>query len=214
MSEQTGWKHLVARRYNRRTVLSMSARAGVGAAGLALVGCGDDDDDEPAVVETPADQQEQEQAQAQEQAEPEPQAEEEMEEEEEQAPQVVADVQLLDVDSQGEPDSLDPQRATDTVSIALLRQLYSPLIKPDEAGILQAVIASEVPTVENGGISEDGLTYTFRLKPGLVWSDGQPLVAENFVTAAKRLFDPGSGLLPHHRRAGREPGGHRSALGG
>lgn len=197
MSEKTGWKHLVARRYNRRTVLSMSARAGVGAAGLALVGCGDDDDDEPAVAETPAEQQEQEQApaqeQAQEQAEPEPQAEEEMEEEEEQAPQVVADVQLLNVDSQGEPDSLDPQRATDTVSIALLKQLYSPLVLPDETGVPQAVIASEVPTVENGGISEDGLTYTFRLKPGLVWSDGAPLVAENFVTAAKRLFEPGSG---------------------
>jgi ABC-type nitrate/sulfonate/bicarbonate transport system substrate-binding protein len=39
------WNRLRAHRFSRRRILSLSARAGVGAAGLALVGCGDDDDD-------------------------------------------------------------------------------------------------------------------------------------------------------------------------
>ncbi len=46
MSEAKYWSRLGARRMGRRRLLSMGARAGVGAAGLALVGCGDDDDDE------------------------------------------------------------------------------------------------------------------------------------------------------------------------
>ena len=102
------------------------------------------------------------------------------------------DEQVLNVRLEGEPGSLDPQRATDTDSIAVLRQLYAGLLRLDENQEIQPDLAEEVPTVENGGISEDGLTYTFTLKEGLKWSDGEPLVAQAFVDAAKRLFEPGS----------------------
>jgi len=100
--------------------------------------------------------------------------------------------QVLRVRLEGEPGSLDPQRATDTDSIAILRQLYAGLLRLDEDQVIQADLAEEVPTVENGGISADGLTYTFRLQDGLMWSDGEPLVAQAFVDGAKRLFEPGS----------------------
>ena len=56
MSEQTYWHRVRRSQLSRRTLLSASARAGVGAAGLALVGCGDDDDDSAAVADLPADQ--------------------------------------------------------------------------------------------------------------------------------------------------------------
>jgi len=57
MPGTNGWGRLSQRRLSRRSILSASARAGVGAAGLALVGCGDDDDDGQAVAdETPDDQ--------------------------------------------------------------------------------------------------------------------------------------------------------------
>ena len=52
MSEQNYWQQLHRRRLSRRTMLTASAKAGVGAAGLALVGCGDDDDDD-AVADAP-----------------------------------------------------------------------------------------------------------------------------------------------------------------
>lgn len=40
---------------------------------------------------------------------------------------------------------------------------------------------TEMPSVENGGVSEDGQTITFHLKDGLTWSDGEPYTAEDFV---------------------------------
>lgn len=39
--------------------------------------------------------------------------------------------------------------------------------------------------------SEDGLTYTFKIKDGLVWSDGVPLTAEHFVYGIKRAIGYG-----------------------
>jgi len=101
--------------------------------------------------------------------------------------------QVLNVYLGGEPDTLDPQRATDTVSITVLRQIYSTLLTIDSSLDIQADLASEIPTVENGGISPDGLTYTFKLRDGLKWSDGTDLKAQAFVDGAKRLFDPGVG---------------------
>ncbi|GMU40809.1 MAG: oligopeptide ABC transporter substrate-binding protein [Chloroflexota bacterium] len=100
--------------------------------------------------------------------------------------------QTLRVNLPGEPPTLDPQRATDSVSNTILQNIYSGLLRvgPD----LQVLpdLAQEVPTVANGGISEDGLTYTFRLREGLKWSDGSPLAAQAFVDAAKRIFEPGA----------------------
>ena len=107
------------------------------------------------------------------------------------APDLTED-QVLNVRLEGEPGSLDPQRATDTDSIAVLKQLYAGLLRLDKDQVIQPDLATEVPTVANGGISEDGLTYTFHLKDGLKWSDGEPLVAQAFVDGAKRLFEPGS----------------------
>jgi len=55
---------------------------------------------------------------------------------------------------------------------------------------LEAVTAKEIPTVANGGISSDGLTYTFKLKPEVTWSDGQKVVAKDYVYAIKRMLSP------------------------
>ena len=103
-----------------------------------------------------------------------------------------ADAQVLRVRLSGEPQTLDPQRATDGASLSVIRNLHATLLRLDERQDVQPDLASEVPTLENGGISADGLTYTFKLRDGLRWSDGEPLVAQQFVDAARRLFEPGS----------------------
>ncbi len=101
--------------------------------------------------------------------------------------------QVLRTNLTSEPSTLDPQRASDQVSLTVVRNLYSGLLRLDAQDELVADCAAEVPTLENGGISEDGLTYTFTLREGLTWSDGTPLVAQSFVDGARRLFMPGSG---------------------
>ncbi len=51
-------------------------------------------------------------------------------------------------------------------------------------------LATEVPTLDNGGVSADGLTYTFTLRPGVTFHDGTALDANAVVTSYRRLYDP------------------------
>ncbi|MDA0264416.1 MAG: peptide ABC transporter substrate-binding protein [Chloroflexi bacterium] len=88
----------------------------------------------------------------------------------------------------GEPNTLDPQMASSLLEFSVLRQLSQGLLGFDKDLALTPLVASQVPTVENGGISADGLTYTFKLKDGVSWSDGQPLTAGDFVYIFKRLL--------------------------
>ncbi|MCC6935800.1 MAG: peptide ABC transporter substrate-binding protein [Thermomicrobiales bacterium] len=67
-----------------------------------------------------------------------------------------------------------------------------PLFEPDAAGTYQPVLAAEVPTLENGGISDDFLTITYRLKEGVTWSDGEPFTAEDIKFTFDVFMDPGS----------------------
>jgi peptide/nickel transport system substrate-binding protein len=57
--------------------------------------------------------------------------------------------------------------------------------------------ASEIPTVQNGGISPDATTWTFHLRPHLVWSDGQPYDARDVDFTWKLLLNPQfGGIFP------------------
>lgn len=89
-----------------------------------------------------------------------------------------------------EPTNLDPQRAAVVIDIGIVRELGRGLLWNDEKLRLTPMAAKEVPTQKNGGISRDGLVYTFRLREGLKWSDGQSLTATDFEYGAKRLLDP------------------------
>ncbi len=52
------------------------------------------------------------------------------------------------------------------------------------------VLVTEIPSTENGGISEDGRTITFKLRDDLVWSDGTPLTSADFVFTYQMSVDP------------------------
>ena len=67
-------------------------------------------------------------------------------------------VQVLNTNLGGEPQSLDPQRATDVTSIGVLENIYSTLLRLDEENNIQPDLAEVIPSVDNGGISADGLT--------------------------------------------------------
>lgn len=94
--------------------------------------------------------------------------------------------QVLRVPLGGEPATLDPNRASDSVSITVLNQLVRPLVYFD----------ADLNTVSEGGladsweVSEDGKTVTFHLKDGIKYSDGSAIVAADFVTSWRRLIDP------------------------
>src|SRR5262249_13837062 len=56
-----------------------------------------------------------------------------------------------------------------------------PLMTAAADGTLSSVLATEVPSKENGGISADGKTVTYKLKQGIRWADGQPFTADDVV---------------------------------
>ena len=54
-------------------------------------------------------------------------------------------------------------------------------------------LATEVPTQDNGGISADGLTWTYHIRSGLKWSDGVPLTADDVAYTFNRVIDEHQG---------------------
>ena len=83
-----------------------------------------------------------------------------------------------------EPESLDPQKSRTTQAADVLRDINEGLATYDAAGEL-------VPgTAESWEISDDGLTYTFRIREGARWSNGDPVTAADFVFGLQRLVDP------------------------
>lgn len=56
------------------------------------------------------------------------------------------------------------------------------------------VLLTEVPSVENGGVSEDGTTLTFNLRDDIVWSDGEPITAEDFIFTYDMILDPANSV--------------------
>jgi peptide/nickel transport system substrate-binding protein len=57
------------------------------------------------------------------------------------------------------------------------------------------VLLKEIPTGENGGISKDGLTLTLHLKPGLKWSDGQPITAHDIKFTFDMCLDKANNFV-------------------
>ncbi len=55
---------------------------------------------------------------------------------------------------------------------------------------LKAVVAKEIPSLSNKGISADGKTYTFTLKSNVTWSDNQKVTAKDFEYSIKRMLSP------------------------
>jgi peptide/nickel transport system substrate-binding protein len=54
-------------------------------------------------------------------------------------------------------------------------------------------LAEEIPTVENGGVSEDLMSITWKLRDGILWSDGTPLTAEDVVFSFDYCLHPEMG---------------------
>ena len=61
------------------------------------------------------------------------------------------------------------------------RMFYEALANWDADGNLFPLLAAEVPTRENGGVAMDGMSVTWKLKPGVKWHDGKPFTADDCV---------------------------------
>ncbi len=86
--------------------------------------------------------------------------------------------------NQAEPATLDPLQAGASWENNILGDLFLGLTTEDAEG--KPIYGA----AESWSVSPDGLVWTFKLRPGSLWSDGTPLTASDFVFGFQRLLDP------------------------
>jgi oligopeptide transport system substrate-binding protein len=97
---------------------------------------------------------------------------------------------VLRVNLAGEPDTIDPNKASWADQITCAGLCFEGLLGFTKDLEVKAVVAKEIPTTSNGGISEDGKTYTFKLRSDVTWSDDEKVTAGDFEYAIKRMLNP------------------------
>ncbi|GAC1632256.1 MAG: ABC transporter substrate-binding protein [Nevskia sp.] len=93
----------------------------------------------------------------------------------------------LRIGNGGEPETLDPQRASGVSTGNVVRDLYEGLTAIAPSG--EAIPAA----AERWSVDAGGLSWTFTLREALRWSNGEPLTAEDFVRGLRRTVDPATG---------------------
>ncbi len=90
----------------------------------------------------------------------------------------------ITVNIASEPPEMFTLTSTDTTSFTVIRHVIENLVMLDENDKVIPGVATDWT------ISDDGLTYTFNLREGMKWSNGEPVTAHDFVFAWKSLLNP------------------------
>ena len=100
------------------------------------------------------------------------------------------------------PSILNPYLSSGTKDVESASLVLEPLAGFNEKGEVIARLVTEVPTVENGGVSADLTSITWKLIPDLKWSDGTPVTAADAVFTAQYCMDPAGGCAQLARYEG------------
>ncbi|MGL3105041.1 peptide ABC transporter substrate-binding protein [Bradyrhizobium sp. BR 1432] len=93
------------------------------------------------------------------------------------------------------PTLLNPHFATGTKDQDGSRLFYEPLACWDPDGNMKLVLASEIPSTQNGLLAADGKSVTWKLKPGVKWHDGKPFSADDVVFTWEYIIDPATAAV-------------------
>lgn len=82
---------------------------------------------------------------------------------------------------------MDPAFVTDSYSMPMIKNILEGLARPTNDGEIVPAMA------ESWDVSEDGKTYTFHIREGVKWNNGDPVTAQDFEYAWKRIINPETG---------------------
>jgi peptide/nickel transport system substrate-binding protein len=94
-----------------------------------------------------------------------------------------------------EPASLNPLLGTNTAENFLSSLVFDLLVTLDDQGNDIPDLASAVPTIENGGISRDGRTITYKLRHGVKWQDGKPFTSADVKFSWQTVMNPNNNVV-------------------
>ncbi len=96
------------------------------------------------------------------------------------------------------PNTLNPILTTDTSETFVADLLFAKLVTLDAHHNQVPDLAATIPTLENGGISRDGLTITYHLRKDAKWSDGQPVTSADVKYTYEQIMDPSINVVSRH----------------
>jgi len=91
------------------------------------------------------------------------------------------------------PSTMMPYLSGGTKELEASSIVIEPLARYDNDGRMHPWLAVEIPTVANGGVSEDLKSITWKIKPGIKWSDGSDLTAADAVFTYEYCSHPDTG---------------------
>lgn len=91
---------------------------------------------------------------------------------------------VLHLAQESDASTLDPAKAYDTTSIQFVRLIYRGLLEYDDRANLRDEVAA------SHSIAPNGLTYTFKLRPDVRYTDGKRVIADDFRFAIERVLTP------------------------
>lgn len=89
--------------------------------------------------------------------------------------------------------TLNPYLSGGTKEIYSASLTIEPLARYDQTGTLQPWLVTEIPTVDNGGVTKDMTSITWKLKPDVKWSDGTAFTAEDVIFTWQYCTAPDGG---------------------
>ena len=89
-----------------------------------------------------------------------------------------------------EPDTLNPLLGNSQIDSDLANLWGGMLLNWSDENAFVPELATEVPTLENGGISKDNRTVTYHLRPGVRWQDGAPFSADDVIFTWRAVLNP------------------------
>jgi peptide/nickel transport system substrate-binding protein len=97
-----------------------------------------------------------------------------------------------------EPKNLNPLLFGTTTEDFIDRLMFEPLLSADAHGNPVPMLATVVPTMANGGISNDGLTITYHLAPSARWSDGVAVTSEDVAWSWSAIENTANDVVSRH----------------
>ncbi|MGB8797758.1 MAG: peptide ABC transporter substrate-binding protein, partial [Candidatus Aquilonibacter sp.] len=95
---------------------------------------------------------------------------------------------------QKEPISLNPLLLEGIDAYTYSEIVYANLTKYDADGRSVPDLATEVPSLANGGVATDGKRVTYHLRRGVRWQDGTPLTAQDVIFTYRAIMNPANNL--------------------
>ena len=105
---------------------------------------------------------------------------------------------VLRIAIQTDVKNLNPLLNSNTTDVFVDRFMFEPLLTADPKGNPVPMLATQVPTLENGGISRDGLTITYHLRPDAKWTDGVPVTSQDVKWSWQAIMNPNNNVVSRH----------------